>query len=303
MKHMKKICLITSAAILGCALLTGCGSNATEPTAESTQPSVAVIVPSQYTWEEYQALTDAQKEAFRLSFSSEAAFERWAEEAEEDYIAGIEMPWENGGKQPVDYTWEEFEALNAHQQMAFQTSFGDFEAFDNWLMANMPQETDPASALPWENGGKAPADYTWEEFEDLSAELQMAFQNSFGSFEEFDKWLGQNMPQEGGPVSNLPWETGGKAPADYSWDEFESLSAELQIAFQNSFGSLEDFDRWLQKAQSGGSDLPWDNGGKRPEDYTWAEFEALSPEHQIIFQSSFAEEDGFETWLMANMPQ
>lgn len=303
MKHIKKICLLTSAAILGCAILTGCGNGAKEPTAESTQPSVSVVVPSQYTWEEYLALTDAQKEVFRLSFSSAAAFELWAEEAEEDYIAGIEMPWENGGKQPEDYTWEEFEALNAHQQMAFQTSFASFEDFDNWLMANIPQETEPALSLPWENGGKSPADYTWEEFEDLSAELQMAFQTSFGSFEEFDRWLSMNMPRVDSPVSDLPWENGGKAPADYSWEEFEALSAELQIAFQDSFETMADFDNWLMNAQDHRSDLPWENGGKRPEDYTWAEFEALSPEHQIIFQSSFAEEDGFEVWLMANLPQ
>ena len=60
MKHIKKICLLTSAAILGCAILTGCGNGAKEPTAESTQPSVSVVVPSQYTWEANSSIHSKQ---------------------------------------------------------------------------------------------------------------------------------------------------------------------------------------------------------------------------------------------------
>ena len=44
----------------------------------------------------------------------------------------VVSPWENGGKQPEDYTWEEFEALSDEQQMAFQNSFEDNKDFENW---------------------------------------------------------------------------------------------------------------------------------------------------------------------------
>ena len=48
-------------------------------------------------------------------------------------------PWdEKGAKQPSEYTWEEFEALSAAQQMAFQNSFESIDDFDKWLTANNP---------------------------------------------------------------------------------------------------------------------------------------------------------------------
>ncbi len=53
-----------------------------------------------------------------------------------------------------------------------------------------------SAALPWENGGKAPSEYTWEEFLALSGEEQMAFQNAFGSSEDFEAWMNRVMPEE-----------------------------------------------------------------------------------------------------------
>ncbi len=149
------------------------------------------------------------------------------------------LPWENGGKQPSEYTWEEFEALEGGQQIAFQNSFESFEEFDKWMQeAQFGTEKNP-----WdEKGAKQPSEYTWEEFEALSAAQQMMFQNSFESFEEFDKWMQE---AQSGTEKN-PWdEKGAKQPSEYTWEEFEALSAAQQMAFQNSFESLEEFDKWL----------------------------------------------------------
>lgn len=42
---------------------------------------------------------------------------------------------------------------------------------------------------------------------------------------------------------------------------------------------------------------PWDqSGAKQPEDYTWAEFEALTGPQQIAFQNELGA-DGFENWM------
>ena len=103
-----------------------------------------------------------------------------------------------------------------------------------------------------------------------------------------------------GDSYDIPWENGGKQPKEYTWEEFEALDAPEQMAFQNSFDSIEDFDEWLQKAQSGDLSNPWENGGKKPEEYTWEEFEALAPEQQMAFQNSM---EDFEEWFEANYPQ
>ena len=124
----------------------------------------------------------------------------------------------------------------------------------------------------------------------------MAFQNSFDSIEEFDKWLQKAQRAD----ESNPWENGGKKIEEYTWEEFEALDAAAQMAFQNSFDSIEEFDKWLQKAQGADVSAPWDNGGKKPEEYTWEEFEALDGEMQMAFQNSI---DDFDKWFEANYPQ
>lgn len=43
--------------------------------------------------------------------------------------------------------------------------------------------------------------------------------------------------------------------------------------------------------------LPWEETGRDPSDYTWAEFEALPDEHKEAFYESFATDDDFMAWL------
>ena len=56
--------------------------------------------------------------------------------------------------------------------------------------------------------------YTWEEFQGLTVEQQMEFQNSFKSIEEFEAWMKSVNPQEETTAAEieLPWENGGKQP-------------------------------------------------------------------------------------------
>ena len=45
------------------------------------------------------------------------------------------------------------------------------------------------------------------------------------------------------------------------------------------------------------SSLPWENGGKTPDQYTWAEFEALTVEQQDAFVEWFSSVDAFYAWV------
>jgi hypothetical protein len=42
-------------------------------------------------------------------------------------------PWENGGKKPSEYTWEEFNALDGLQQEFFFLWFDSADAFEVWM--------------------------------------------------------------------------------------------------------------------------------------------------------------------------
>jgi len=213
---------------------------------------------SDYTWEEFSALSDQEKLAFSQKFEGDD-FEKWLGEVKPQETTPEEtMPWEQGGKQPDAYTWEEYEALTPGQQMGFFNWFDSVEAFDAWMNRAKPQETEPESlpegAMPWERGGKQPDAYPWEEYQGLTADEQMAFFYWFASVEDFDAWMNRVNPQETEPESEsegaMPWEQGGKQPDAYTWEEYEALTAEQQMKFFYWFDSVEDFDAWMKKAQN-----------------------------------------------------
>lgn len=210
---------------------------------------------------EQQSMNTEQDTESAVSSESDAEpGEMDPEETEqEEEVVDIDLPWEDSGKQPEEYTWEDFEALDAGQQIAFQDAFTEEDGFDQWLQKNepVPDSEEIKMECPWENGGKQPEEYTWEEFTALDGELQILFQSSFKDTDGFAKWLEVHEPQS---------------------DTAEASDAEITC--------------------------PWDvPGAKQPEAYTWEEFNALEGGLQILFQSSFAEEDGFDKWLSENEPQ
>lgn len=288
-----KLCVLCMAII--CALtLVGCRD--TDETHESSIPTIPNTLSQpqipDLTWEAYESLSAEEKIAFQDSFVNMEAFDTWLQSVQN---IRNDMPWDNGGKAPSAYTWDEFEALTAEQQIAFQESFGNLNAFMNWMDEAQMVELE----LPWDNSGKQPEDYTWEEFESLSPELQIAFQDSFEHLEAFDAWMQRVNPMN----DEFSWDQQDKALDEYTWEEFENMSPEEQIAFQNAFGSFEAFDQWLSTVQSDDTEFPWESGNKALSDYTWEEFEAMSAEEQIRFQNSFSTVEEFENWLFANMPE
>ena len=243
---MKRILVTAMAAAMLCPMLCACSGAPAVSSEPHKRPSLlAGEQNAEYTWEELESMTPEEQIAFQNSFSSAEAFDAWLEQAQ---AATPQMPWETGGKAPIDYTWEEFEALSAQEQIAFQNSFDDLTAFNDWLVKAQSSVVE----LPWNDGGKQPEDYTWEEFEALSPEQQLAFQNSFEDVEAFDAWMQEASFEEVPEFS----ESEGKRLDDYTWEEFENMTAEEQIRFQNSFDSFEAFDQWLQKTQREAGIIP-----------------------------------------------
>ena len=222
----------------------------------------------------------------------------------------LDLPWDQGGKEPSDYTWEEFEKLTPEQSIAFQNYLGQ-SGFETWMNSVKEMEQEQVSEVvsaPWEEAGaKQPEDYTWEEFEALTPEQSIAFQNYLGE-SGFETWMSsvKELKQEqASEVVSAPWEeAGSKQPADYTWEEFEALTPEQSIAFQNYLGE-SGFETWMssvkelkQEQASEVVSAPWEEAGaKQPADYTWEEFEALTPELSILFQNSFESGEAFEAWM------
>ena len=132
-------------------------------------------------------------------------------------------------------------------------------------MPTEPSETEEVVSMPWEKtNAKQPVEYTWEEYRALTDEQQKAFQDYLGT-EGFGAWLDYVQDQ----IVETPWdEPGTKQPADYTWEEFEALTAAQQMAFQKYLG-LEGFTEWLDRAQqpTQPQELPWDApGAKQPGD-------------------------------------
>lgn len=217
------------------------------------------------------------------------------DEPEPEEPEDTELPWETGGKKPNQYTWSEFLALSEFQKQAFIDSFTDVDAFEAWMIK--AQEDEANAKMPWEKGGKQPSKYTWAEFEALDDLQKEAFVESFGSNEAFEAWMEKAKNAE--ETEKMPWEKGGKQPQAYTWSEFEALTGDQKEAFIESFGSDEAFESWMQSVQEikDNEDVPWEDGGKQPKDYTWAEFEDLTDLQKEAFVESFGSNEGFEAWM------
>ena len=250
--------------------------------------------PSEYTLEEYFALSDLLQQKFQSAFEDTESFDSWFNQVTADYAST--MPWINGGKLPSEYTLAEYKQLKNLEQLMFQKWFDTIEDYDAWLLK---AELAVVEKNPWETGGKKPNEYTLEEFNKLTASQQIAFQKWFGSSGKFDEWM-KNQQTELPKEEKNPWETGGKKPSEYTLAEFNALSASQQIAFQKWFGSDENFDAWLSKVEKESFtpvEVPWEKGGKSPDQYTLTEFNELTGEQQIAFQKWFGSGENFDAWM------
>lgn len=254
--------------------------------------------PLEYTLEEYEMLTPQQQDEFFLWFDSIEAFEAWMAETVPP------MPWELANRNPAEYTWDEYNELTNAQQESFISSFESVDAFENWMESVYVEN---AAAMPWENTDKKPAEYAWEEYENLTPTQQNAFVEWFDNEADFEAWM-ELAQEKNADAAALPWEESAQKPNDYTWAEYEALTIEQQNAFVEWFDDIYVFEAWMEKAQSKELEVPkgiikpWEEGGKTPDEFTWAEFEALTVMQQDAFIEWFDSIDAFETWMQAVNP-
>ena len=129
------------------------------PQAPSDKPTTEIV-----TENNKETTTETSEKASE----TESETERKEESTEDVEITEEDLPWNNGGKLPTEYTASEFYELSAGMRFYFMEWFESTEAFDEWLMHAEEQEV--IAKLPWNNGGKMPSDYTASEFYELSAE-------------------------------------------------------------------------------------------------------------------------------------
>ena len=166
---------------------------------------------------------------------------------------------------------------------------------------DVTDETESMGDLQQNNEGTTMSDgdevyvsqYTWAEFEALSVEEKDAFIDMFESADAFEEWMNRAKQEQ----IEQPWGNGGKLVNEYTWAEFEALSVEQKDAFVNMFESAEAFEEWMNRVKQEQIEQPWENGGRPVNEYTWAEFEALSVEQKDAFFDAFESVEAFEKWM------
>ena len=212
---------------------------------EETELANAGNVQDSYSWEEYQALSLEDQDAYFQRFDSVEAFEKWMEEVKPVEGAELDLVWNKPGKKPDAYTWEEYQALDAREKDAFCRWFDSDEAFEKWLKSVSPTESVEHTEM-WSKGDKTPDTYTWEEYMALSSKEQEAFYQWFDSLQDFEAWMESVKPEET-TESGAKWDTAGKEPDAYTWEEYQALTPEEQDAFFSWFESVAAFEAWMEK--------------------------------------------------------
>ena len=254
--------------------------------------------PDAYTWEEYQRLTGEERDAFVNWFESAAAFEAWLESVKSTESTEAAPEWGKQEKLPSAYAWAEFQALTSEEKDTFFAWFGSLEAFEAWM--NSVKPTQPTEPTPeWNKPGKLPNEYTWEEYQQLTKEEQDVFFHWFESVADFEAWM--EKAQTEAPAEPAPeWNKPGKLPNKYTWEEYQVLTPEEQDAFFHWFGSINAFEAWMDSVkptEPTESAAGWNKPGKLPNEYTWEEYQALTPEEQDAFFLWFGSVEAFEAWM------
>lgn len=235
-KRIKKPVLLAALAVLAAALvILVCGFFVSGTnTADDTKGAAMTL-------EDYDAMDPEEKEAFANGFASVEEFKQWYQEAE---LAAQGMTIDLEGRNPNEFTWEEFAALTPEQQAMFPNYFDSPEEFDKWY-AQAQEETSGTVAV--DLNGKKAEDFTWEEFRALTPDEKAVFPDYFESYDAFQHWYDQAQGT-GETKSEQPSVENEKAPGEYTWGEFMELSPEEQAVFPDRFENEEAFQDWWNRA-------------------------------------------------------
>lgn len=200
------------------------------------------------TWDAFVKLSPEEQDAFFLEFDTPADFAEWMENAKgEETTVGddLNLPWENGGKAPQEYLWDEFQSLSPLLQEMFFESFATQDAFEEWMERARNGETIADTTDSQSTFFENPDTYTYEQFMSLTEDEQEIFVDSFETYDDFLNWMANVQPQGTESDDVLPWEREGRSPSEYTMEEFQELTPELQETFFDSFHSPEAFEQWM----------------------------------------------------------
>lgn len=88
-------------------------------------------------------------------------------------------------------------------------------------------------------------------------------------------------------------------PENYTWEEYQALTPEEKMMFPDNFKSMDAFNAWYENVQPAQENInvpTIDLKGKNPEDFTWEEYQALTPEEKMVFPDYFESMDAFNAW-------
>lgn len=141
-----------------------------------------------YTWNEYMSMNDDDK---RL-FENEDDFFAWLESVQRDSEVEDEgeLPWEEGGKTPDEYSLDEYLRLSEERQLAFREYFGSDDAFYAWMESQIGED-EPDINEDNQFGGMSLDDFTMDDYFDMDPVDQALFKEQFfdGDDEALMEWI------------------------------------------------------------------------------------------------------------------
>lgn len=154
--------------------------------------------PEDYTWEEYQELTPEEKAVFPDCFKDMNAYNEWydknkednedKEEFESDEAEDSSVSIDLNGKNPKDYTWEEYQKLAPEEKAVFPDCFKDMNAYNEWYEKNKEETVGEDFSVSIDLNGRNPEDYTWEQYQALTQDEKAIFPDYFENMEAYKTW-------------------------------------------------------------------------------------------------------------------
>ena len=97
-----------------------------------------------------------------------------------------------------------------------------------------------------------------------------------------------------------------KNPQKITWEQYQQLSPEEQAYFPDNFENMDEYNAWYEKNNPNDqkSDIDQtevkipiiDLQGKSPLEWTWEEYQELSPEEQAYFPDYFESFEEYQLW-------
>lgn len=149
------------------------------------------------------------------------------------------------GKNPEDFTWEDYQKLTTEEQMMFPDYFESMDVYNVWYESVKPNETE-IEVFTINLKGKKPEDFTWEDYQKLTTEEQMVFPDYFESMDVHNAWYESVKPKET-EIEVFTINLEGKTPEDFTWEDYQKLTTAEQMVFPDYFDSFDVYQRWYER--------------------------------------------------------